>query len=313
MTVMTASDRRKPAGLKGGFQNMTVHVFSEKIHEIVPENSLVEKLATGFEFTEGPVWDPGLKALYFTDFPVLKIYLWDAEKGARLYTGDSGRAIGLTLDREGRLLSCESKKRRITRTEKDGRVIDIGSTYKGARINSPNDLVAKSDGSVYFTDPYSTLLMDTRELDFDGVLRIDGNEITLQTDEFKRPNGLAFSPDESLLYINDTTLRIIKVFDVGPGGSLSKGRLFAEIGTEFGPGVPDGMKVDTAGNVYVTGSGGIWVLSPEGEKLGIIKTPETAANMCFGEEDGKTMYITATRSLYRIRLSIPGIMAGRPL
>lgn len=277
---------------------------------IVPKSRGVEKLGTGFSFTEGPVWDERNGCLLFSDIPAGRIIRWCPEDGFVDFRIPSGKSNGLTIDGNGRLIACEHANRRVSRTEKNGTVITIASHYGGRKLNSPNDVVAKSDGSVYFTDPPYGLnptfgTSGEPELDFYGVFRLspDGDELTLLIADMI-PNGLAFSPDESLLYVADTERGHIRVFDVAEDGKTSNGRLFAHIWGESL--APDGLKVDSEGNVYVTGKGGIWVLDPEGNRIGVIPVPELPANLAWGDPDRKTLYITARTSLYRIRLNVTG-------
>jgi sugar lactone lactonase YvrE len=285
-----------------------------KFYEIAQQRTKLEKIATGFIFTEGPVWDAARGCLIFSDIPANKMRKWTPDKGIELVRYPSGKSNGLTLDKQGRLIACEHANRRVSREESDGTIISIASKYDGKRLNSPNDVVVKSDGSVYFTDPPYGLsadgILDTRKLPFQGVYRIspDTNRraLTLLVDDFEKPNGLVFSPDESLLYIDDTDQAHVRVFDVNPDGTISNGRVFTELeGEEVGD--VDGMKVDSEGNVYVTGPGGIWVFDPSGNRLGRIDIPEVATNLAWGDEDWKTLYITAPTSLYRIKLGIEGI------
>jgi gluconolactonase len=286
--------------------------MARNFNDIVKDSKL-EKIATGFVFTEGPIWDASQGCLFFSDIPANKMRKWTEAKGAELFREPSGKSNGLTLDKQGRLIACEHANRRVSRTEKDGKVVTIADKYNGKKLNSPNDVVVKSDGSIYFSDPPYGLTAEfgnlgEQELPFQGVFRLsaDGKTLTLLTDDFDRPNGLAFSPDESLLYIDDSEHVFVRVFDVKPDGTIANGRMFAELkGTE--PGTTDGMKVDSKGNVYVTGPRGIWVYAPSGEKLGMIDVPEVAANLAWGDKDWKTLYITGSTSLYRIRLGIEGI------
>lgn len=285
--------------------------MGSKFKKIVPEESQLEKLATGFMFTEGPIWDAANGCLFFSDIPGNKMRKWTPDNGIEVVRDPSGKSNGLTLDKQGRLLACEHANRRVSRTEKDGTVVTIADKYEGKLLNSPNDVMVKSDGSVYFSDPPYGLTAEfgepgEQELTFQGVYRLSGETLTLLVDDFDRPNGLAFSPDESLLYIDDTESAHIRVFDVNPDGTISNCRLFVDVeGDEEG--AADGMKVDTEGNIYVTGPGGISVYDPSGEKLGRIDIPEVSANMAWGDDDWKSLYITASTSLYRIKLGIEGI------
>lgn len=283
-----------------------------KFEQIITKDSKLEKIATGFVFTEGPVWDAQNKCLFFSDIPANIMRKWTSTKGIEIYREPSGKSNGLTIDKQGRLIACEHANRRVSRTEKDGKVITIADKYEGKKLNSPNDVVVKSDDSIYFTDPPYGLTAEfgnlgEQELPFQGVYRLspDGKLILL-IDDFDKPNGLAFSPDESLLYIDDTDRAHVRVFNVNADGTISNDRIFAELKGEE-PGAVDGMKVDSEGNVYVTGPGGITIFDPSGEKLGRIDIPEVAANLAWGDDDWKTLYITASTSLYKIRLGIKGI------
>ncbi|HEY9900847.1 MAG TPA: SMP-30/gluconolactonase/LRE family protein [Candidatus Sericytochromatia bacterium] len=289
------------------------------LRAILDDNAQVEKVAGDFRFTEGPIWHPK-GFLLFSDIPANTLYQWTANKKPEIFRLPSGNANGNTLDREGRLLSAEHGNRRVSRTEKDGTVVTLASQFEGKRLNSPNDLVVKSDGSLYFTDPPYGIKSEQEELGFYGVYRLapDG-KLTLLVKDFVRPNGIAFSPDEKKLYVNDSEKGHIRVFDVKSDGTLGNGQLFAELKDPSKKGVPDGMKVDQEGNVYSTGPGGIWVFSPSGNLLGILEVPEVAANLAWGDSlrdssasrDYKTLYITASNSLYRIRLKIPGVRPGK--
>ena len=281
--------------------------------DIMPKNSKLEKIATGFMFTEGPVWDASQGCLFFSDIPANKIRKWTKAKGAELIREPSGKSNGLTIDKQGRLIACEHANRRVSRTEKDGTIVTIAEKYNGKKLNSPNDVVVKSDGSIYFTDPPYGLTAEfgnlgEQEQPFQGVYRLsaDGKTLTLLIDDFDRPNGLAFSPDESLLYIDDTACVHVRVFDVQPDGTIANGRIFADLQSDA-EGNVDGMKIDSEGNAYVTGPGGVSILDPSGKKLGIIEMPEVSANVAWGEDDWKTLFITASSSVYKIRLSIAGI------
>jgi len=285
--------------------------MSSEFKRIISEGVRVERLGTGFQFTEGPVWNEKGEFLLFSDIPGNRILKWTPKDGISDFRVPSGKSNGLTRDRNGRLIACEHANRRVSRTEEDGTIVTIASHYKGKKLNSPNDVVVKSDGSVYFTDPPYGLnpvfgTLEEQELPFYGVYRLSpsGKDLSLLIDD-SVPNGLAFSPDESLLYIADTEMNHIRVFNVDDDGKTKNGRIFAEIYGE--PLAPDGLKLDSEGNIYVTGKGGIWVINPEGRRFGIIPVPELPANLCWGDRDWKTLYIAARTSIYRVRLNIAGI------
>jgi gluconolactonase len=285
---------------------------------IVPADARIEPIATGFEFTEGPLWTGS--DLLFSDIANSRIVRWrPLPEGPEVTTFrcPTNLANGLTFDRQRRLLACEGASRRLTRTEPDGQIVTLAEHYQGKRINSPNDVVVRSDGTIYFSDPFwgggfanpygPRVRPDEQELAFNGVFRVaaDG-ALAPVAEDFERPNGLAFSPDERVLYVDDTRRHHIRAFDVGPDGSLSNSRLFADL-TAPEPGVPDGMKIDVEGNVYCTGAGGVWVVAPSGEILGRICPPEVPANVAWGDADWRTLYLTARTSVYRVRLMIPGV------
>jgi sugar lactone lactonase YvrE len=268
----------------------------------------VEPLVSGFMFTEGPVWVPE-GYLLFSDIPANRIYKWTPGGTAELFREPSGHANGLTLDRQGRLLACEHD-RRVSRTEHDGTVVTLVDRYKGKRLNSPNDIVVKSDGSIYFTDPPYGLpnQVEGKELDFNGVFRLSTEGmLTLLDDTFERPNGLAFSPDESILYVDDSHRAHIRASDVQEDGTLGEGRIFAVLDRPGAEGVPDGIKVDVLGNVYCAGPGGVWVFDAGGTLLGTIDPPQVPANLAWGDDDLKTLYMTARTALYRIRIQSGGV------
>ncbi len=264
-----------------------------------------ERIATDLKFTEGPVWHPD-GYLLFSDIPANTIYKWNPDGKLEKFRSPSGNANGLTFDRQGRLVACEHGNRRVSRTEPDGTVVTLADKYQGKRLNSPNDVVVKSDGSVYFTDPPYGVQPNERELDFQGVFRIapDGT-LTLLLDDFVKPNGLVFSPDEKVLYVNDTDRKHVRAFDVQPDGTLTNDRVFADLSSTKRHG-PDGMKVDVNGNLYVT-SGVTWIFDSTGKHLGDIVTPDAPANCAFGGPDNKTLFITARPSLYRVQLKIQGV------
>ena len=281
---------------------------------IIGDNPRLDHLATGFGFAEGPVWRGD--HLLFSDIPNSRIVRYElAEEGPRVATFryPSGNSNGMTLDRERRLVTCEHTHRRVTRTGSDGRLTVVANRYDGRRFNSPNDVVVKSDGSVYFTDPPFGLAGQAqgKEQEVNGVYRVspDGSEVALVVSDMERPNGLAFSPDERLLYVDDSARRHILAFDVESDGSLSGSRVFAVLESDEA-GVPDGMKLDVEGNVYCTGPGGVWVLDPSARVLGRIMPPEIPANCAWGDSDLRGLYLTARTGLYRVRLAIAGIKAG---
>lgn len=280
---------------------------------VVGKEVRVEQVATGFGFTEGPVWDRARKQLIWSDMKDDHMRCWDAGRGVRTYRKPSNKANGNTYDSEGRLVSCEHGTSRVVREERDGKLTVLASHWDGKELNSPNDIVVKSDGAIYFSDPTfgrvreDVGILRPLALDFQGVYRIspDGTDLKLLADDFEQPNGLCFSLDEKRLFINDTPRLHIRVFDVAADGTISGGRVFGET-TGQGEGRPDGMKLDQAGHLYCTGPGGIHVFDHDGRCLGVILTPERPTNLAWGDDDLCTLYITAQTSLYRTRLKTPG-------
>jgi len=294
---------------------------------IVPANAHLEKVHGGFRFIEGPVWVRAGGYLLFSDLMDNAIMKWTPDDVVTVFRKPvfpaqfpDGALIGsngLALDAQGRLLAAEHGNRRITRTEKDGSITVLADRYEGKRLNSPNDLVAKKNGDVYFTDP--TALLRTfpgdppaqlrQELDFNGIYRIKGpGNIDLVTRAVPYPNGIVFSPDEKRLYVaNSRPEKFWMVFDVRDDGSVVNGRKFLDLSDDKTDQVPDGMKVDTRGNVYLSGPGGVRVVTPAGQQLGVIQVPEIVANLAWGDADNKTLYITARTSLYRMRLNVTGV------
>ena len=282
-------------------------------------------LATGLDATEGPVWHPE-GYLTFVDLRRSQLLRWDPGGGVTVVREDTGEGNGCTLDRQGRLIMCEgADHRRITRMESSDRVTTIAERWQGKRLNRPNDVVCRSDGSIFFTDPQGRVPPDQREIGFPGVFCIapDG-QLRLGTDECEYPNGLTLSPDESTLYVAISRLddrclqeeerneichhRLMRAFDVAADGRMSNNRVFADMSSAE-PGVPDGMKVDIEGRVFCTGSGGIWVVDPAGNRLGVIRVPEVPRNLAFGGSDFRTLYITGGNSLYSLEVTTPGIGA----
>lgn len=270
------------------------------LSEVVP-NSTVEIVAQGFQYTEGPVWDRQHGYLLFSDIPANTIHKYDPKnKTTTVFRKHVGGPNGLALDCEGRLIVCEQIGRRIVRVDSKGDVEVLASEYDGKPLNSPNDLVISSEGSVYFTDPPFGIKPEQQEQPFCGIYRLlpDGALMRL-IEDFDRPNGLGLSPDGKLLYIIDTAKKQIRVFDVRSDGKLTNSRVFADVETEkFG--IPDGMEVDCRGNVYTGGQGGVWIFSAEGRHLGTVPTPKPAVNFAWGDSDGKTLYITAHNHIYRL-------------
>lgn len=289
---------------------MAIMMNNAHIAHILPENSELERLATGFQFTEGPIWNASEEFLLFSDIPANRIYKWSPTKGVTIFREPSGNSNGLTYDKEGRLIICEHSNRRLTRIDKDETYTVLIERFRNKHLNSPNDVVVKSNGMIYFTDPPYGIKSEEQELPFQGIYFINpkSKKLTLLTDNFDRPNGISFSPDETVLYIADSSInrRHIRAFDVKSDGTIRNSHVFAEISSEL-PGNPDGMKVDIEGNLYVAAAGGLWVFSNDGDCLGTIKTPEQPANCAWGDKDWKTLFITARTSVYRIKLRVSGI------
>ncbi len=278
--------------------------MSPQLSDLIAEGT-PQRLAAGFQFTEGPVWHPD-GYLLFSDIPPGIIYRW-TPGGVTAYLTPSRHSNGLIFDRQGRLAACEHGGRQVSRMAGDGQMVPLAASYQGKRLNSPNDIVEHSSGRTYFTDPKFGIQPEQAELEFRGIYRLDPDgRISLEVEDFDGPNGLAFSPDESVLYINDSFRKHIRAFDVGRDGSLSNGRVFIDMNVDA-PGVPDGMKVDVQGNVYCTGGGGVWVIDAGGRHLGTVAFPETPANLAFGGADNQTIYLTARTAIYSIGTRIPGI------
>jgi sugar lactone lactonase YvrE len=292
----------------------------------IVESPQAERLATGFVFTEGPVWHPDGYWL-FVDVRANLIYRLMPGGRPEIIREHSGSSNGMTFDRQGPLLICEGDNRQVTRWEADGTYTPLAQRLGGKRINRPNDLVTRSDGSIYFTDPGGRLTPAERELDFSGVHRIapDGT-LTNAIAETEYPNGLAFSPDERILYVAITrrdercieektrgevcTHQCIRAFDAAADGRLSNNRIFATMASAA-DGVPDGMKVDVEGRVYCTGPEGVWVFDPSGHHVGVIRLPEIPANCAWGGPDHRTMLFTARTSVYSMRMKTPGTRIPR--
>ncbi len=289
-------------------------VFHSQLHEIIHPEAKINPVVSGFDFLEGPIWNPLDQSVIFSDILGNSIYRWTAQQGVSTLRRNSYMANGNAYDARGRVVTCEHATSRLTRTDfaAGGELEVLASRYQDRQLNSPNDVVVKSDETIYFTDPTSGRsagygVPREPELDFSGVYRFDPatTGLTLLVEDFEKPNGLCFSPDEALLYINDTIRQHIRVFEVTPDGSLTSGRIFADLEGEA-PGVADGMKVDSAGHVYSCGPGGIHIFNPEGVCLGVVAVPEFVTNFVFGGDDLCTLYITASTTLYSLRVQVPG-------
>ncbi len=311
--------------------------LSPALDAIVPEDAKVEKVAENFGFLEGPVWVRKGGYLLFSDIPANMIYKWSPD-AAKLsvflaysgFTGQDDSVAGMqlnngkgmvtllgsnavTLDLQGRVVYCAHGDRQIVRLERDGKRTVLASEFEGKRLNSPNDLVYKSDGALYFSDPTAGMRNGNddpkKELPYTGVFLLKDSKLQLLTKDL-RPNGLAFTPDEKSIYLVDTSSnrKTIVRYEVKPDDTIANGELFVDMTSDKAPGGPDGMKVDQKGNLYSTGPGGVWIMSPDGKHIGTILTSELPANLAFGDADGKTLYLTARTGLYRVRLKIPGIM-----
>jgi gluconolactonase len=270
------------------------------------DSAAPERLATGFGFTEGPLWHPD-GFYYFVDIRKSDLHRITPGKSAELVRDNTGEGNGTTFDLQGRLVICEGGNRRVTRWSADGRSEVLVDRYEGKRLNRPNDVVCKSDGSLWFTDPGLRVPLAERELAYAGVYRIgtDGG-VTLVAD-CEYPNGLAFSPDERTLYVANTRwTQYIHAFELDADGRMLRRRIFADMSSDETDGVPDGMKIDVEGRIYCTGPGGTWVWAPDGTKLGIIRTPEVPANVAFGGADLRTLFFTARTSVYTLRVTTPG-------
>jgi gluconolactonase len=289
---------------------------------LVPKDAKIEKLAGGFKFTEGPLWRPE-GALWFSDVVGNIVRQWTPDgkvieilnpagyDGHSLPEGGFNGSNGMIAGKDGTVLLCQHGYRRIVIVAKDHSTSVLVDKFQGKKFNSPNDLVYKSDGSLYFTDPpYGLPKQDedpTKEIKFNGVFRLANGKLSVVVKDQTRPNGIAFSPDEKILYVDnsDEKKKVWMAYDVAADGSVKNGRVFFDVTAEKEPGLPDGMKLDEHGNIYSAGPAGIWVFSPDGKHLGTIKPGETPANCNWGD-DGKTLYITAETGLYRIKLGVAG-------
>ncbi|MBZ5659858.1 MAG: SMP-30/gluconolactonase/LRE family protein [Acidobacteriia bacterium] len=303
---------------------------------LISPDAHIEKLKDGFGFLEGPVWVHTTKPGYllFSDIPANVIDKWTPDGKVTTFLdksgfagddpGDAGYQMnngfktvtlygsnGVTFDKQGRITWVQHGDRSVMRLEKGGKRTVLASKYEGKRLNSPNDLVYKSDGSLYFTDPPFGLrkLADDpkKELPYAGVFLLSKGKLQLIIKDLQAPNGIAFSPDEKYLYVNDSFGKKYMRYEVQPDGTVANGKVFMDMTASKEDGVPDGMKVDQKGNIYGAGPGGVWVMSPEGKHLGTIKPAENPANLAWGDADGKTLYFTAVTGLYRLRVNVAGI------
>jgi gluconolactonase len=298
-----------------------IEQLAPELEKIIAPSEPIKDLADGFGGAhgpaEGPLWWKEGRYLLFSDIHNNRRMKYAPGGGVSVVLEPTNRANGLTRDLQGRLIACEHDSRRVTRQELDGSLTVIANSFQGRRLNRPNDVVVKSDGCIYFTDPWtSPLPPEEWDLTFSGVYRLtpDLGTKSLLVNDFVLPNGLAFSPDESVLYINDTRRRHIRAFDVMPNGMLARqtDRVFVDLSGDE-PGVPDGMKVDVEGNVYCGGAGGIWVMDPRGKKLGrIVHGAPATTNIAFGDDDWKTLYFTSRNHLGSTGVKIPGIPVPVP-
>ncbi len=316
-----------------------VQKLDSALDQIVAPKAVAERIATGFDkWTEGPVWTRE-DSLLFAEIPANNIVRWTEDKGASVFIHPSGYtgsapyggpepgSNGMTLDPDGRVTVAGHARRNVWRLETvdpKAQITVLADSYQGKKLNSPNDLVYKSDGSLYFTDPPYGLPSQgdndpNKELQVNGVYRIpaarqqkpgaqpERDKLQLIIKDLPRPNGIALSPDEKFLYIADSGKKIWMRYRVQPDGSVTDGALFLDSASDPAPGSPDGIRVDHKGNIYGSGPGGVWIISPEGKHLGTVKIPERVSNVAWGDKDGKTLYITASTSLYRIKLKIAGV------
>ena len=298
---------------------MAIVIRDSRLSELVDPNATVDKIATGFQFTEGPVWNSRARTLTFSDVRGGTMYRWTEQGGAGVFRQPSGGGNGNTYDTAGQLLTCEHAGRRVSRTTLDGTIETVAGEYQGNRLNSPNDLITTPEGDIIFTDPpYGLRQPDGsivgQEVPFNGVYRVSARtgELSLLVDDFERPNGLVLTADGKQLLIADTAHAHVRAFDVAADGSLTNDHVLADrferrTGSDSAA-RPDGMKLDSLGNLYVAANTmeGIWVFDETGRPLGEIGLPETPANLAWGGDDWQTLFVTATTSVYRIRMKVAG-------
>lgn len=338
IAVLGAATLLMAAGKIGVPQAAKVERLDPAIDAIVPASAKLQQMATGFTWTEGPVWIHAGYLLFadITSNSIRKVTMDGTAsifmqpsgyKGSVPYGGPEPGSNGMTIDKQGRLTVAGHAQRDVWRLESldpRAKVTVLADFYEGKKLNSPNDLVYKSDGSLYFTDPpYGLRTQDDtdpeKQLQVNGVYRIPGafkqagttapdrGKLQLIIKDLPRPNGIAFSPDEKYLYVSDSGKKIWMKYTVQPDGSVTDGKLFADSSADTRPGGPDGIKVDHSGNLYGAGPGGVWIFSPDGKHLGTIDMPQTMSNVAWGGADGRTLYITDSTSVYRITLKIPGV------
>jgi gluconolactonase len=291
-----------------------VELNDPELLELIEHSAPVEPLCTGFRFSEGPIWNPKEQCLYFSDMPSDIRRRWSPLEGVVEVRNPSNKCNGMTYDGVGNLYVCEHVTSSLVMETPAGERKVLATHWQGKELNSPNDVVVRSDGTIYFTDPtYGRTpvfgLERKQELDFQGVYRVsrDGS-LHREADDFSQPNGLCLSPDEKILYVNDTTRAHIRAFHVAADGSLSHSRIFAgHVGTgDYDEGVVDGMKCDEHGNIYVTGPRGIWVFSAQGRHRGVLRMPEIAGNLNWGGRDWNDLYCACSTSIYRVRMKVRG-------
>jgi gluconolactonase len=316
MLQLTAGGLVIAGGVRSAWtQAKRIEALDPALDAIIDKSQTIQELASGYGGdlgpAEGPLWWKEGGYLLFNDIHTSRRLKYTPGKGVTVDLEPTNRANGLTRDLQGRLLSCEHDTRRVTRRELDGSLTVIANSFQGRRLNRPNDVVVKSDGAIYFTDPGAGIVAEEWDLQYSGLYRVtaDLGTKSLLTETFIQPNGIAFTPDERLLYVNDSRRRHIRAFELLPNGMLAKqtDAVFADLaGSE--PGVPDGMKVDVAGNVYCGGSGGLYILNAQGKKLGrIVHGHPATTNIAFGGDDWKTLYFTSRSTLFSVNLKVAGV------